>query len=89
MPEETGFFAYIRHNLLSCTAFLFSAVGSWFVADVKLDAQMIGFQIWIVSNILWICYGARKRDWFVVATFVIYFVFNLRGVANRCGWCSI
>ena len=89
MPEEVGFFTYMRNNSLSCAAFLFSAIGSWFVADVQLDAQMFGFQIWIVSNILWIVYGVKKSDWFVVATFAIYFVFNLRGVANRCGWCAI
>lgn len=87
-PACNSITRYFYENPISCIAFIFSAAGAWFVASLDIQTQLHGFSLWIGSNIAWIIYGISKRDWFVVATFGIYFIFNVRGIAMRCGWCA-
>lgn len=78
---------YVQKNKLKTIAFIVSSLGAFFVASMDYGIQMLGFELWIVSNLSWIIIGARTEDYPLLLTFLVYFVFNIMGMLNRGGWC--
>lgn len=78
---------YIQNNQLKVFAFLISSVGAVFVAMRDYDMQLIGFELWVVSNLAWLVTGVREEDYPLMLTFGVYFCFNIWGIMNRAGWC--
>ncbi len=77
-----------RGNQLGVFAFVVSSVGAFFVASKDYGLQLIGFELWILSNLAWLVVGAREEDYSLMLTFGVYFCFNMWGIANRAGlWC--
>lgn len=88
--EEDGVFYrvkdYVEENKLKTSAFVVSSCGAFFVASTDLTVQLIGFQLWIVSNIAWMIIGVNEGDYPLLLTFFVYFMFNIWGIVNRWGW---
>lgn len=78
---------YVRDNRLKVFAFVFSSAGAFFVASKDYGLQLIGFELWILSNIAWLITGVKEKDYPLFLTFLVYFVFNMWGIANRIWWC--
>lgn len=78
---------YVQKNKLKTIAFIVSSLGAFFVASMDYGIQMLGFELWIVSNLSWIIIGARTEDYPLLLTFLVYSVFNIMGMLNRGGWC--
>lgn len=77
---------YVGDNKLKTSAFLVSSLGAFFVASTDLSIQLIGFELWILSNIAWIVIGIDEQDYPLMMTFMVYFMFNILGTFNRWGW---
>lgn len=78
---------YIQNNQLKVFAFIISSTGAIFVAMRDYSMQLIGFELWIISNMAWLITGVREEDYPLMLTFGVYFVFNMWAIANRIGWC--
>lgn len=78
---------YVLENKLKTAAFLVSSIGAFFVASMDYGVQVLGFELWIVSNIAWMSIGVKESDYPLLMTFFVYFVFNMLGTAKRWGWC--
>lgn len=76
---------YIKNNPVNCAAAIISISGAWLVAALDQSLQQLGFSLWVASNILWILHGMNKKDYFLVITFVAYFIMNVIGISNRIG----
>jgi hypothetical protein len=80
-------FTYTKENKLKCFAFVVSSAGAFCVASKDYNVQLIGFSLWIVSNIAWLSIGLEEKDYPLFLTFLVYFVFNAWGIFNRIVWC--
>jgi hypothetical protein len=78
---------YVNGNKLKCFAFVVSSAGAFCVASKDYDVQLVGFSLWIISNIAWLITGIKEEDYPLFLTFLVYFVFNIWGIVNRIGWC--
>lgn len=80
-------FNYVKNNQLKVFAFAVSSLGAVFVAMRDYNMQLIGFELWILSNLAWLVTGVREEDYPLMLTFGVYFIFNMWGIANRIGAC--
>lgn len=88
-PDNTTWLSravqYVNENRLKTIASTISVIGAFFVASLNYGVQLIGFEMWIVSNASWIVVGIRDSDYPLLLMFLVYFGFNLVGVFNRIG----
>jgi len=89
--EENGrlsrVFEYVCEHKLKTLAFLVSATGAFCVASMDYGVQVVGFELWLFSNVSWILIGIEEDDYPLMMTFSVYFMLNIWGTMARWGWC--
>jgi nicotinamide riboside transporter PnuC len=62
--------------MLEILATIFSITG----AVLIVLKQPIGYAFWIVSNILWTAFSAKKKHWWQMATWIIFCGLSIWGL---------
>jgi hypothetical protein len=58
-------------------------VAAWLVGSQSKRKRSIGFWCFILSNVLWIVWGAHDRAWALIALQIGLFALNLRGARKN------
>lgn len=69
-------------DLLQWPAMLASIAAAWLVASNKNTRRNIGFWIFLLSNVLWIAWGAYAHAYALIALQVGLAAMNIRGVSK-------
>lgn len=56
---------------------------AWLVASTRKRRRMVGFWVFIVSNVLWILWGWHADAFALIVLQVGLFVLNVRGVRKN------
>lgn len=66
-------------NLLQWPAMVVTVVATWLVGCKNTSRRRAGFWLFLVSNALWIAWGAHAHAYALVALQVCLAVMNVRG----------
>jgi hypothetical protein len=58
---------------------LVTVIAAWFVASRSRLRRKIGFWLFLLSNVLWLCWGLHSRAYALVALQCCLAVMNIRG----------
>ncbi len=70
-------------DLLQWPAMLVSITAAWLVASSEKRRRSAGFWVFLVSNVLWIAWGAVSAAWALIVLQVALAAMNIRGVARN------
>jgi len=62
--------------MIDAIATLLSITGAILNADEKIS----GFYIWAISNTMWIIYGIKTKQKWLVISFIVYLITSLYGI---------
>ena len=71
----------MRH--LQWPAMIATLLSAWLVAAQRKDQRKFGFWIFLLSNILWIAWGAYDHAYALIVLQIGLAILNLRGVAKN------
>jgi hypothetical protein len=60
-----------------------SLIGAFLVTASTSDLRLYGFSIWIVSNLIWVGYFIKTKQYNPAFLFGIYFITACMGVMNN------
>ena len=69
-------------NLLDLTqwpAMLITVIAAWFVASTQPRRRRIGFWLYLVSNVLWVVWGAHTNAYALILLQACLATMNIRG----------
>lgn len=69
-------------DLLQWPAMLVTLVAAWLVASPKKGHRKVGFWVFLLSNVLWIVWGANAQSWALVALQIGLMAMNIRGAVK-------
>ena len=69
-------------DLLQWPAMLVTLVAAWLVASTKKGHRKVGFWVFLLSNVLWIVWGANAQSWALVALQIGLMAMNIRGAVK-------
>lgn len=67
-------------DLLQWPAMVVTLVASFMVGSKKGRKRIVGFWLFIVSNVLWIAWGLHDQAWALIALQAGLFAMNVRGI---------
>ncbi len=67
-------------NLLQWPAMLVTVVAAWLVASQKKRRRVIGFWLFLFSNLLWVIWGWHDSAYALIVLQVALAILNIRGV---------
>lgn len=70
-------------ELLQWPAFAVTVAAGWLVASETRGRRLVGFVLFLVSNVLWVAWGWHDAAWALVALQAFLAVTNVRGVADN------
>lgn len=71
-------------DLLQWPALVLSLTGAWFVSGATAHMRIIGFALFLGSNVLWLLWAGGASAWAVVIANLFYLFTSIRGIAaNR------
>ena len=70
-------------ELLQWPAFAVTVAAGWLVASETRGRRLVGFVLFLVSNVLWVAWGWHDAAWALVALQAFLAVTNARGVADN------
>ena len=70
-------------DLLQWPAFAVTVAAAWLVASESERRRLWGFGLFLVSNALWIAWGAHDAAWALVALQATLVLTNLRGISDN------
>lgn len=70
-------------DFLQWPALLLSIAGAWCVSGGTARQRLIGFLLFLGSNVLWLLWASGASAWAVVIANVIYMVTSVRGVFSN------
>ncbi len=68
---------------LSFLGMVLSIGGSLFVSDESKLTRMVGFYIWIVSNVLWFVISIYLDNTWMMLMYVFFLLTSIRGVHSN------
>lgn len=69
-------------DLIQWPAFAASVAAAWLVGSQSEHRRKIGFWVFLVSNVLWVCWGIPAGANAVIALQVCLAAMNIRGVVK-------
>ncbi len=66
-------------DLLQWPAMVVTVLAAWLVASSLKRRRLVGFWIFLLSNVLWIAWGLHSRAWALVFLQVCLAAMNIRG----------
>jgi hypothetical protein len=70
-------------NLLQWPAMLVTLVAAWAVGSQSPRRRRWGFWLFVLSNVLWVLWGAAANAWALILLQVGLFVLNVRGAKKN------
>lgn len=70
-------------DLLQWPAMVVTVVAAWFTGSEQQRRRAVGFWLFLVSNALWIAWGAYDAAWALVVLQVALGVMNVRGARKQ------
>jgi O-antigen/teichoic acid export membrane protein len=70
-------------DLLQWPAFAVTVAAGWLVASDRQHWRLVGFVLFLLSNVLWVAWGWHAAAWALVALQGFLVITNLRGVADN------
>ena len=67
-------------DLLQWPAMVFTVAAAWFIGSNRKNRRRAGFWLFLLSNILWIAWGAHAQAWALVVLQFCLAAMNVRGV---------
>lgn len=68
---------------LSFLGMVLSIGGSLFVSDESKLTRMVGFYIWIISNVLWFVISIYLDNTWMMLMYVFFLLTSIRGVHSN------
>jgi len=65
---------------LQWPAMIVTVLGAWLIASQAKRKRVVGFWLFLLSNILWLIWGWHDRAYAVVALQIALAILNFRGV---------
>ena len=66
-------------DLMQWPAMIVTLLAAWAVGSTQRRRRVVGFWLFIVSNVLWIVWGVDQRAWALILLQIGLFLMNLRG----------
>ena len=66
-------------DLVQWPAMAVTVLAAWLVASTRKSRRLVGFWIFIVSNVLWVVWGLHTSAWALVFLQVCLAAMNIRG----------
>jgi len=66
-------------DLVQWPAMLVTVIAAYFVASNHPRRRLIGFWLYLVSNVLWVCWGVSSRAYALIALQMCLAAMNIRG----------
>jgi hypothetical protein len=70
-------------DLLQWPAMAATVIAAWLVASRHRGKRMVGFWVFLASNVLWIVWGWHDHAWALVTLQVCLAALNIRGVIKN------
>ncbi len=68
---------------LQWPALLLSIVGAWCVGGRNARMRLIGFWLFLLSNIAWASWGYGAMAWAVVISQLVFIITSIRGIRSN------
>ena len=66
-------------DLMQWPAMVVTVIASWFVASARSERRKIGFWVFLLSNVLWVIWGAYAHAYALIVLQLSLAVMNIRG----------
>jgi hypothetical protein len=66
-------------DLIQWPAMAVTVIASWFVASQQSQRRKIGFWVFLLSNVLWVVWGAYAHAYALIVLQLCLAVMNIRG----------
>ena len=66
-------------DLTQWPAMLITVIAAWFVASTHRHRRRIGFWLFLVSNVLWVAWGAHTNAYALILLQIFLAIMNIRG----------
>lgn len=73
----------MNKNTLQILIVSLSLIGNFFVTQTSINFQIIGFSIWMVSNLTGTIFFFKNKFKIISLQYSLFFVFSSMGVFNR------
>jgi len=70
-------------NYSELIIFILSVVGTFCVASITMNIQLVGFFCWIISNFISIIFFYKKKLYFLTIQFVIFLIIAIKAIYVR------
>jgi hypothetical protein len=70
-------------NLLQWPAMVVTVSAAWLVASQRKLKRNLGFWLFLLSNLLWICWGLYDRAYALIVLQVCLALLNIRGAIKN------
>jgi len=70
-------------NFIQWPAMIATIVSAWLVGSLSNSKRLLGFWVFILSNILWVIWGIHTTAYAIVVMQVGLMILNVRGVIKN------
>ena len=57
-------------------------VGTYLISTASTSSMLVGFIVYLISDIIWIYYWYKTRDWMVIVQYIVFTVLAINGIYN-------
>lgn len=61
----------------------FGICGALVIWQPTIKAKVVGFELWVYSNVLWIIYGVTITNYWLVAMNIVFLFSSLAGIVKH------
>ena len=69
-------------DALQMPAVILGMAGAVLVAQADAISRLVGFAMWTVANVLWVVWGVKTKNRYIVLLFAFYAATAIWGLAN-------
>ena len=73
--------AYI--DLVQWPAMVATVIAAWLIGSQQAKRRMVGFWLFLLSNLLWVAWGLSSHAWALIVLQVCLCVMNCRGLKKN------
>lgn len=70
-------------DLLQWPAMAVTLYAAYLIGSKRADRRILGFSMFVLSNLLWIVWGWQDEAWALIALQVGLFAMNVRGILKN------
>lgn len=70
-------------ELLQWPAMAASLLAAWLVGSRSAARRLAGFWVFLISNVLWVCWGWQDAAWALIVLNVCLALMNVRGIVKN------